>query len=70
MFYSANGEFKNDITVEKFTDVDSNNNDVNKKIEDLTNENNILKDKINELYKITKRLEMEKADYFYLNSKV
>ena len=75
MFYSANGNFENSNIIEKFTEIDSNDNiqvkfdDLNKKIADISIENKLLKRKINELFKLTKRLEIEKTDYFYLNTK-
>lgn len=75
MFYSANGDFKNNDIIEKFTEVDSNDDIdlkfyyLNKKIIDISNENKLLKKKINDLTKFTKKLEIEKADYFYLDNK-
>tara|TARA_B100000900_G_C20461976_1_gene667670 strand:- start:188 stop:415 length:228 start_codon:yes stop_codon:yes gene_type:complete len=74
MFYSANGDFKNNDVIEKFTEIESDDIDIkfhylNKKIIDISNENKLLKKRINELSKLTKKLEIEKADYFYLDNK-
>ena len=79
MFYSADGNFINNNIIEKFTDTEKENNlemkinmindELNKKIDDIHNENSLLKKKIDELTKLTKKLKIEKTDYFYLNSK-
>ena len=74
-FYSANGDFKNNNTIEKFTETESNEDiDIkfyylNKKINDVSNENKLLKKKVSELFKLTKKLEIEKPDYFYIDNK-
>ena len=39
-----------------------------KKIENLSNQNNELKKELEEISQLTNRLEVEKADYFYLNN--
>lgn len=79
MFYSADGNFINNNIIEKFTDTEKENNlemkinmindELNKKIDVIHNENSLLKKKIDELTILTKKLEIEKTDYFYLNSK-